>query len=509
MRNSLRLATALAGVCLLAAPASADTLKEALTRAYQDNPTLEAARAQLRATDENVVIQRAQGLPSVNTTTTYSEFLVQNSTSFIAPERQLNASVDLGVPLYQGGAVKNGVLAAENRVDAGRADLRGTESGVFADVVAIYMDVILNEALVSLSSNNVEVLSINLEATSDRFEIGDLTRTDVAQSESRLAVARGDLQTAEANLVNARERYIALVGTAPTDLQPPPPLPGLPDSVQMAVDVALENNPDLIAAKERADAAGYDIEVAGAGRLPTFSAFTNGGYQNFLGTLGAVPGATADQTATSATAGVRMTLPLFQGGRVAAQQRQATAQAEAALEQVIATERSVIAQTRAIYSSWRAANAIIASSQAAVDAAELSLEGVRAENTVGNRTILDILDAQQELLRAQVQLVTARRNAYVAGFNLLAIMGKAEARDLGLGDEGLLYDPVVNYDRVRGIIWDWQRDPEPQADSSRTVDIPPADGEVPDEDPLDEFGTEIIDYSDTAPPPLEAPESNP
>ena len=204
-----------------------------------------------------------------------------------------------------------------------------------------------------------------------------------------------------------------------------------------------------------------------------------------------------------------MTLPLFQGGRVAAQQRQATAQAEAALEQVIATERSVIAQTRAIYSSWRAANAIIASSQAAVDAAALSLEGVRAENTVGNRTILDILDAQQELLRAQVQLVTARRNAYVAGFNLLAIMGKAEARDLGLGDEGLLYDPVVNYDRVRGIIWDWQRDPEPEADRSRTVDIPPADGEVPDEDPRDEFGTEIIDYSDTAPPPLETPESNP
>ncbi|MWV26356.1 TolC family outer membrane protein [Aurantiacibacter rhizosphaerae] len=503
MRAALRLATAFAGVGLLASPASADTLKEALTQAYFDNPTLETARAQQRATDENVVIQKSRGLPSVNTTTTYSEFLVENSTSFIAPDRQLNVGVDLSVPLYQGGAVKNGILAAENRVDAGRADLRGTESAIFTQVVAAYMNVILNEALVSLSANNVSVLATNLEATSDRFEIGYLTRTDVAQSESRLALARGDLRTAQANLLSARENYIALVGEAPTDLQPPPPLPGLPNSPNMAVDVALENNPDLIAAKERAVAAGYDIEVAGAGRLPTFSAFTNGGYQNFLGTLGAVPGASADQTATSATAGIRMTLPLFQGGRVAAQQRQATAQAQAQLEQVIAVERDVIAQVRAAYSSWRAAGAIIASSQAAVDAAALSLEGVRAENTVGNRAVLDILDAQQELLRAQVQLVTARRNAYVAGFSLLAAMGKAEARDLGLGDEGVLYDPIDNYDRVRGIIWDWQRDPDPVATSSRTVDIMAPDGEIEGNAPIEQFDTEIIDYADTAPPELD------
>ena len=122
------------------------------------------------------------------------------------------------------------------------------------------------------------------------------------------------------------------------------------------------------------------------------------------------------------------------------------------------------------------------SCKAAVAAASLSLEGVRAENTVGNRTILDILDAQQELLRAQVQLVTAQRNAYVAGFALLAAMGKAEARDLGLGEEGVLYDPVDNYDRVRGIVFDWQSDPDPVATSSRTVDIPAPDGDIPASD---------------------------
>ncbi len=140
----------------------------------------------------------------------------------------------------------------------------------------------------------------------------------------------------------------------------------------------------------------------------------------------------------------------------------------------------MIAQVRAAYSSWRAANAIIASSQAAVDAAELSLEGVRAENSIGNRTILEVLNAEQELLSARVQLVTARRNEYVAGFNLLAAMGRAEARDLGLGEIGPLYDPIENYDRVRGIIWDWQRDPEPVAQSTRTVDIPPQDADIPE-----------------------------
>jgi len=473
-------AALLLGVCLSATPASADTLRQALAKAYLDNPTLAAARAQQRGADENVVIQRANGLPSLNTSANYTEFLKQSSSSFIAPERALTGNVDLTVPLYQGGSVRNGVLAAEERIAAGRADLRGTESAIFSQVVAAYMDVIRNEAIVGLSASNVEVLRVNLEATSDRFQIGDLTRTDVAQSEARLAVARSDLRSAQANLIGARETYIQLVGDQPGTLQPPPPLPGLPDDVDAAVFVALENNPDLIAARERSAAAGYDIEVAGAGRLPTLEAFSGGSYQNYLNSLGTIPGAAtaAEQVATGAQAGLRIRLPIFQGGRVSAQQRQAVASSQAALEQVIAVERGVIAQVRAAFSSWRAANAIVASSQAAVAAASLGLEGVQAENTVGNRTILDILNAQQELLSAQVQLVTARRNAYVAGFTLLAAMGKAEARDLGLDENGPLYDPVDNYERVRPIIWDWQRDPDPVTQTSRTVDIPAQDAEI-------------------------------
>jgi outer membrane protein len=471
----------LAGACLgVATPAQADTLKEALTKAYHDNPSLEAARANLRATDENVVIERSDALPSASATANYTENLYDSGDA-PGPGRQFGSQLSLSMPIYSGGATRNAIRAAETRVGAGRADLRGTESATFTQVVAAYMDVIRNEALVGLTQNNVDVLTVNLEATSDRFEIGDLTRTDVAQSESRLALARGDLRTAQANLVSARENYIALVGDAPDDLQPPPPLPGLPDDVESAVDVALTNNPELLAARERAAAAGYDIRVAGASRLPQVSVFVGGDYSNFLNSLPSSQTAVMPNSSSGATAGVRATIPLFQGGRPAAFERQAQARASAALEDIVAAERGVIADVRSAYSSWRAANAIIASSQTAVEAAELSLEGVRAENSVGNRTILDILDAQQELLSAQVQLVTARRNAYVAGFGLLAAMGRAEARDLGLEDEDPLYDPAENYNRVRGIIWDWASDPNPEAQSTRTVDIPAQDAEIPDE----------------------------
>ena len=466
---------------LAASPATAETLREALIQTYRSNPQLEAARATLRATDENVPIERSAALPDVSGTVDYNEFVYDSGD--IGPERQLSAGVTLAVPIYRGGATRNAIRSAETRVLAGRADLRGTESAIFTRTVAAYLDVIAAEALVRLSRNNVEVLTINLEATSDRFEIGDLTRTDVAQSEARLALARGDLRSAESNLIAARENYIVLVGAAPTDLAPPPPLPGLPDDVESAVDIALASNPDLLGAQERAEAAGYDIRVAGATRLPRIDITTGGDYGTFLGSLPGSLAAVTPQSSSGVTLGARATIPLFQGGLPAALERQAQARASAALEQVVAVERDVIAQVRASHASWRAALEIIASTQAAVDAAALSLEGVRAENSVGNRTILDILDAQRELLSAEVRLVTARRDAYVAGFSLLAAMGLAEARDLGLGQDEPLYDPVENYRRVRTIVWDWARDPDPAARATRTIGVPAQNGEVADQPP--------------------------
>ena len=466
------------GLLIASAPAMADTLREALAQTYESNPTLQAARARQRGVDETVPIERAAGLPSVTADTTYSEFVKKSANSFTSPDRALVAQVQLGVPIYSGGAVKNAVKAARTRVEAGQADLRGTESAIFSQVVAAYMDVILQEAIVGLRNNQVDVLGVNLRATRDRFEIGDLTRTDVAQSQARMALAQGDARTASANLAGARETYIRLVGSPPGTLAAPPPLPNLPNSPEEAVAIALENNPDLIAAKEQAQAAEYDIDVAGAGRLPKVSLYSQGGYNDYFGTLGGSLIPDLSQTDKTAQVGARLSLPIFQGGRPAAQRRRAQALASAALESEIAAERDVIAQTRAAYSAWIASRELIDSSQVAVDAAELSLEGVRAENTVGNRTILNILDAEQELITAQVRLVTARRNAYVAGFSLLAAMGRAEARDLGL-EGGVLYDPQVNYDRVRGKWFDWDDDPAPQAKATRTVDTAVQGGEIP------------------------------
>lgn len=473
----------LAGGCLTlalaGASARADTLRDALIAAYQTNPTLEAARAQQRATDEGVPIARAPGLPSLSTTETFVRNVKQSENSLTAPSKIFTADGQLGVPIYSGGSVKNGVKAAKIRVLAGQADLRATEASVFSQVVAAYMDVIRTEAIVGLNRKNVSVLETNLQATSDRFEIGDVTRTDVAQSQSRLAVAQGDLRTAEANLVSARETYIRFVGRAPEVLEAPPPLPNLPGSAEEASTIALDSNPDLIGARERSRAAEKDIDVAGAGRLPTLSLFGQGTYNNYFNTLarGAV-NANISQSDSSAQAGARLSIPLFQGGLPAARRRQAQATASASLEQEIATERDVIAQVRSAYTSYVASNDLIRTSQVAVDAASLSLEGVRAENSVGNRTILDILDAERELLNSQVTLVTARRNAYVAGFTLLAAMGQAEARDLNL-DGGILYDPQVNYDRVKGKFLDWGNDPAPVAKSTRTVDTPVQDGNIP------------------------------
>ena len=464
-------------LALLAAPAQADSLRDALAAAYMTNPILESARANQRATDEGVPIQRAQGVPSVALTVTHIEFIQQSANAFTAPSRNLGVNVQALVPVYSGGAVRNGIAAAKQRIEAGQADLRNTESAIFSQVVAAYMDVLRTEALVGLAANNVAVLRTNLEATSDRFQIGDLTITDVAQSRSRLAVAEGDLQSAEANLIAARESYIRLVGADPGALEAPPPLPGLPGTVGEAIVAALEHNPNLIAAKERAEAAGFDTKVAGAGRLPTVGVFVNGDYSDFFGTLGGPIAGNFAQSEKTANAGVRLTIPLFQGGLPAARQRQAGARESAALEDAIAAERQVIAETRSTYSNWQAANGVIKSAQAAIEAAELSLEGVRAENSIGNREILDVLNAEQELVSARAQLVTARRNAYVAGFNLLALMGRAEARDLNL-DTGVLYDPAVNAERVGTKFWDWDRDPEAEPKSTRTVDIPAPDATI-------------------------------
>jgi len=455
------------------APAGAESLREALVKAYQTDPTITGARAGQRATDENVPIARSRGLPGISVSSSYNEFVKVAANSFLAPARQFSANASISVPIYQGGSVINSTRAAETRVIAGQDGLRDTEASVFSQVVAAYMNVIRDSAIVALNQKQVGVLRTNLEATRDRFQIGDLTRTDVAQSESRLALAQGQLEQAQSNLIASKESYIQLIGSAPAELDPPPPLPNLPGSADMATTVALDSNPALAAAKNRVVASNYDVKAARAGRLPQISAVGQESYANFLGSLGSVGGAMIPtaQTQTSTTVGLQATIPIFQGGGPGARVRQAQALASQQIETLTATERNIIAQTRSAYAAWQASNLQIASFEAAVSANALSLEGVRAENSVGTRSILDILNAEQELLNAQTNLISARRNAYVAGFSLLAVMGKAGVQDLRL-DGGPLYDPQVNYRRVRRSINDWANDPKPAPVATRTVDSP-------------------------------------
>jgi len=455
-------------LALLAGTASADTLREALVSTYATNPTITAQRQSLRSTDANVAIARAAGRPSVGGTLGINRDLTQAGVFRRGGKGPfLSGGVDLNYPIFSGGSVRNSVEAAKVRVEAGRATLRAVEGDVFTEAVAAYMDVIRDRAIVELNNNQVRVLNTNLEATRDRFQIGDITRTDVAQSEARLSLGRANLATVQGRLSASEENYRRIVGRRPDALQPPPPLPPLPVSADQAVQIALTNNPDLLAITRQADAARFDVRTARASRLPTVSGVASGDYSNTLGNNNNLaPGIASSGTAT--TVGLSGRLPLYQGGLPAARIRQAQALEGQTLEQRIATERAVVSSTRSAFAIYQAAQNAIASNQVAVTANELALEGARAENSVGTRTILDVLNAEQELLNAQVQLVTARRDAYVAGFQLLNAMGQAEADDLGLGG-GPLYDPLGNYRSVAGNWNDWAGDPRHEPVATRTV----------------------------------------
>src|SRR4051812_40743252 len=460
---------------LMAGTASADTLREALVSAYQANPTLTAQREALRATDATVAIARAAGRPQVSGTVGLNRNLTRSGvivqTQGDAHNISVSGGVDVSYSLFNGGAVRNNVRAAQSRVDAGRATLRAVEGDVFTQAVSAYMDVIRDRAVVELNQNNVKVLGTNLEATRDRFQIGDLTRTDVAQSEARLQIGRSQLAQAQGQLTASEATYRQVIGHPPGQLAPPPPLPPLPSTPEEAVRIALANNPDLVAITRQAVAAGYDVRVVEASRLPTLSAVGRGDYINQV--TGSTNG--LDRAGTASSVGLSANVPIFQGGLPSARIRQAQALQGQVTEQVIGTERAVVQVTRAAFAAYDAAQKSIQSNTVAVQANELALEGARAEQSVGTRTVLDVLNAEQELLNAQVALVGAKRDAYVAGFQLLNAMGQAEAQDLGL-EGGPLYDPLGNYRRVANDWNDWATDVRHNPVATRTVspeELPP------------------------------------
>ena len=460
-------------VALMAGTASADTLRDALVSSYRTNPTLTAQRQALEVADSTVAIAKAAGRPQVSATVGLNRTLTQSGLLINGGKGPtLSVGVDVSYPLFQGGAVKNSVRAAETRVEAGRATLQAVEGDVFTQAVTAYMDVIRDRSIVELNQNNVRVLETNLQATQDRFQIGDLTRTDVAQSEARLQLGRSQLATSQGQLTASEATYRQIIGHAPGVLAPPPPLPPLPTTADEAVRIALANNPDLISVSRQAIASGYDVNVARAGRLPTLSVV---GGETYVNNIAGNNGAFGNK-GNATTIGLSARVPIFQGGLPAARIRQAQAQQGQVLEQVVGTERAVVQAARAAFATYDAAQRAIQAETVAVQANELALEGNRAEQTVGTRTIIEVLNAEQELLNSQVALVSAKRDAYVAGFQLLNAMGQAQAQDLGL-DGGPLYDPLGNYRHVGNNWNDWASDPRHPTIATRTVspqELPPS-----------------------------------
>ncbi len=452
----LKRSRALASVAVIAvlssmgAPAWAETLRDALALAYQTNPSLLAQRASQRSLDETIVQARAGLRPQldVSASATYSR---SDTTTFGVVESDgAGVSIGLSQTLWSGGRIGHGISAAEANIMAGRENLRDIEQTVLASVIQAYADVIRDSEILQIRQSNLGVLGRQRDESSARFEVGEITRTDVAQSEARLAQSEADLANAQAQLSVSRAVYAAVVGQAPGDLAPMPVLPNLPTDFDTALDVALQDNPGVRAAGYSLQAAEANVAAARAEYMPSARLTASyGGTSNDIGR----PGDIVDNTRLQA--GASISVPLFTGGLNSSRVAQARERANVAQINVEGERRRTLQTVSTAYAQSLSARSTLTAGQEAVRAATVAAEGVRQEAQVGLRTTLDVLNQELELRSAEVTLASARRNEYVAQANLLAAMGRLEGQDL---DASLaVYDPTANFNRVRNrgaLPWD-------------------------------------------------------
>jgi outer membrane protein/adhesin transport system outer membrane protein len=433
----------LAAAVGFAGPAAAETLEEALAAAYANNPTLQAARAELRATDELV----PQALSGWRPTAAINGQIGQEweDTSDVGSETLTPRSAELSVtqPLYRGGRTVAGTAQAENLVLAQREVLLSVEQDVLLQAVAAYMDVLREEAVLELNINNEQVLLRQLEAARDRFEVGEITRTDVAQAESRLSGATAQRIAAEGQLTSSRAIYRQVIGDTPGTLVQAGPAGELPASADETV-AASAGTPNVRAAEYAERAAREGIDVVFGELLPSLS---------LTGSLSTGEDQSRKNVSTDSAAIIaQVTIPLYQAGGVTSRVREAK-QRVSQRRQDIEVQRRLAAQTAT--TAWQAletARAQIQSFEAQVRAAEIALEGVQQEAAVGSRTVLDILDAEQELLNGRVSLVQARRDEVVASYQVVSAVGRLTALELGLPVEA--YDSERYYQEYRDTWWD-------------------------------------------------------
>jgi len=421
----------------------AETLQEALSLAYSSNPTLQAQRASLRSTDESVPQALSGWRPTVTVTgQAGSEYAKTSSSTAPGGDRTYNPTslgVSVSQNVYAGGETTANTKSAEANVKAARSTLESVEQNVFQSAVAAYMNVVRDQAVVQLNRNNVEVLERQREAAQDRFDVGEITRTDVAQAEARLAGARSDLVQAIGNLKVSEANYERVVGQKPGTLENPPVPANFPESIDAALELGMNNHPDIQAAKFNEESSMHNIRATSSRLLPSLDvtgSLTHSDNQ-----------ASEAQWGETGSISARLTIPLYQSGAVYSQVRQAR---QLNNQRKIEIESAVRQVREAVTRSWEqleAARAQITSTEEQVRANTIALEGVTQEAQVGSRTTLDVLDAEQELLVSQVSLVTARRDVSVALYDVLAAVGNLGAQELGLSVD--LYDPEANYKRVR------------------------------------------------------------
>ncbi len=455
-RYRLSAALCVGAAIFAAVPASAETftLNDALAVAYETNPQLAAAQAQLRATDEEVAKANAGWRPQANAQGSYGWEKFGFTPITIAPggttvstanEHPLQGQLTITQPVIRLGTIPE-ISRAKALVRAGRAQLVATEQTVLLNAATAYMDVVRDTAIVKLRKQNVELLVQQRNSTQIQFNAGALTRTDVAQSEARLAAAQSDLTAATGQLAVSRANFVQAIGRPPETLQSDPAIPGLPPTEDDTLALASRQNPAVVSAREQDRASDYAIEDAYAALAPSLSVqgqyfYSQGSLTNSIGGPGV--GAAGSTEHGVAVLGL-LNVPIYQGGADQAQVREAKELHSQTTENVEVANRQVVDATTSAWQAFESARATIDSNVATEKADEIAYQGVSKEQQVGGRTILDVLNAAQELLNAQVAVVTSKRNTVVAAYAVLAAAGTLTAQDLGLKVK--LYDPVVHYD---------------------------------------------------------------
>ncbi len=424
------ISTGALAAALLTLPAQAQTFEETLELTYRSNPTLQAERAGLRAAEESITQARSGWLPNVSASAGISNTTTESSGGFFNQSNTVTPQtyrIDASQAIWRGGEINGAISQAEANVQAAREQLRGSEQTILLQAATAYLDVRRDVEIVEIRRNNVEVLLAQLDAAEDRFEVGEITRTDVSQAEARLSSARAQFAAALSQLAASRARYAALVGQYPATLAAEPPLPELPATLEDALEIALDFSPTLRAAAFTEDSARASIQTARGAYVPDVSL-------SALASRGRDQQISGDQTDRVSVA-AQVSVPLFTGGLNRSRVRQAVFNADQARMRVTAARRQVTEVVTTAFNNLVASRSVIASSQQSVEANEIALEGVQQEAFVGLRTTLDVLNAEQELLDARLTLASAQRDSYVAGLTLLQAMGLLTADTLNIVGE--------------------------------------------------------------------------